>query len=202
MPLPTSVVTFLFTDIESSTRIWEAHPEAMRVALQQHDALLRQAIENQGGSIFKTVGDAFCAVFPTAKAGLAAARAAQEELATEDWPEPLTIKVRMALHSGIAEHRDGDYFGPPLNRVARLLAAGHGGQTLLSQATLELLGESPDFIELGLHRLKDLPEPERIWQLPGDFPPLRSLPLYPHNLPSQRTTFIGREQEKRTLLLC
>ncbi|MGC4042406.1 MAG: tetratricopeptide repeat protein [Armatimonas sp.] len=201
MPLPTSVVTFLFTDIEGSTRLWEAHPEAMRVALQQHDVLLRQAIEGNGGTVFKTIGDAFCAAFPTADAGLNAARGAQAALEAEEWPEPISVlKVRMALHSGIAEHRDGDYFGPPLNRVARLLAAGHGGQTLLSQATLELLGESPDFIELGLHRLKDLPEPENIWQLSGEFPPLRSLPLYPHNLPPERTTFIGREQEKATLL--
>ncbi|MGC4042407.1 MAG: tetratricopeptide repeat protein [Armatimonas sp.] len=195
------MVTFLFTDIEGSTRLWEAHPEAMRVALQRHDLLLRQAIEGNGGTVFKTMGDAFCAAFPTAQAGLIAARHIQKSLETEGWPEPITmLRVRMALHSGIAEHRDGDYFGPPLNRVARLLSAGHGGQTLLSQATLELLGESPDFIELGLHRLKDLPEPERVWQLPGEFPPLHSLPLYPHNLPVQRTTFIGREQETGALL--
>src|SRR5581483_411596 len=132
MPLPTGIVTFLFTDIEGSTRLWEQHPEAMRSALARHDALLRSAIESYNGVVFKTVGDAFCAAFSTAPEALAAALAAQQALHAQDWTDVGGIRARMALHTGNAEERDGDYFGQPLNRVARLLAIGHGGQVLLS----------------------------------------------------------------------
>ena len=118
--LPTGTVTFLFTDIEGSTKLWEAHPEAMRVALARHDALLREAIVNANGYVFKTVGDAFCAAFASAPEAVAAALAVQLALHTEPWPEATPIRVRMALHTGAVESRDGDYFGPPVNRVARL----------------------------------------------------------------------------------
>jgi class 3 adenylate cyclase len=131
--LPTGTVTFLFTDIEGSTQLWEQHPEAMSASLARHDILLRQAIESNHGYVFKTVGDAFYAVFSTAPDAVEAALATQRALCAETWGET-PIKVRMALHVGAAEARDGDYFGPPLNRVARLLSAGHGGQTLLSAA--------------------------------------------------------------------
>ena len=137
-PVPTGTVTFLFTDIEGSTKLWEAHPEAMRVALARHDALVREAIVSANGYVFKTVGDAFCAAFAMAPDAVAAALMVQMALHTEPWPEATPIKVRMALHTGAVESQDGDYFGPPLNRVARLLSTGHGGQTLLSQATYEL----------------------------------------------------------------
>ena len=181
--LPAGVVTFMFTDIESSTRLWEEYPQAMQAALACHDSILRQAIEAHGGIIFGTAGDAFYAAFGDAAAALAAALAAQRALYAQAWEEVGALRVRMALHSGAAELRDDDYFGPPLNRVARLLAAGHGGQILLSLTAQELVRGSmpPDLAlrELGEHYLRDLIQPEQIFQLiagdlPGDFPPLRT----------------------------
>jgi class 3 adenylate cyclase len=134
----TATITCLFTDIEGSTRRWEAFPAAMRAALSRHDALLRAAIEGHGGSVFKTVGDAFCTVFADPGAAVLAAVAGQRALAAEPWPADIGgLRVRMALHAGTADERDGDYFGPVLNRVARLLAAGHGGQVLASLAVHE-----------------------------------------------------------------
>src|SRR5438067_5152498 len=133
MPLPpTGTITFLFTDIEGSSRLWEQHSEAMRAALARHDAILREACESRGGFVFKTIGDAFCVAFANAHDALKAALAAQRLLNTEAWAETGPLKVRMALHTGAVELRGGDYFGPALNRVARLLAAAHGGQVLLS----------------------------------------------------------------------
>jgi predicted ATPase/class 3 adenylate cyclase/TolA-binding protein len=204
--LPNGTVTFLFTDIEGSTKLWEQHPEAMRLALARHDALLRSAIEQHEGHIFKTIGDAFCAAFHTAPEALNAALAAQQTLISEPWPEAVTIKVRMALHTGAAEARDNDYFGQPLNRVARLLAAGYGGQVLLSSPTQDLtrdaLPPSARLKGLGEHRLRDLNRPEMVYQLlhpalPAEFAPLKSLDsaALPNNLPRQLTSFIGREKE-------
>jgi predicted ATPase/class 3 adenylate cyclase len=204
MILPGGTITFLLTDIEGSTRLWEEHPEAMRQALARHDALLRQAIEQNSGVVFKTVGDAFCAAFATAPDALAAAIAAQCALAAEPWQQRLALRVRMALHTGTAELRDNDYFGPSLNRVARLLAIGSGGQVLLSEIASGLAGsalpEGASLKDLGRHRLKDLEQPEQVFQLlhpdlPADFPPVRSLDALRHNLPVQITSFIGREQE-------
>ena len=201
--LPAETVTFLFTDIEGSARLWEAHPDAMSAALARHDALMRTAIEARAGHVFKTMGDAFCAAFHTAPDALSAALSAQEALHAEIWPEPAIIKVRMALYSGPAEARDGDYFGQSLNRVSRLLNAGHGGQTLLSQTTEELTRDAlPPLVTLlnmGEHRLRDLSQPETIFQaqrpaLPAVFPPLKSLNM-PNNLPLQLTSFIGRAKE-------
>jgi predicted ATPase/class 3 adenylate cyclase len=202
-PSPTGTVTFLFTDIEGSTRLWEQHPEAMRLALARHDALLSRTIEAHGGHVFKTVGDAFYAAFLSAAPAIAAAVEAQRALHPEGWGELPSLRVRMALNTGAVERRGGDYFGPVLNRVARLLAAGHGGQLLLSQATGELVREAlpPEMSlrDLGAHRLKDLQQPEHVFQLlapalPAEFPPLRSLEAFAHNLPAQLTSFIGREQ--------
>src|SRR5262245_63784 len=135
--LPGGTLTFLFTDIEGSTRLWEEQPDTMRLAHTRHDALLRTAIETNGGVVFKTIGDAFCAAFPTAPQALEAALSAQQNLhqRKSGVGSDLMFKVRMALHTGAADHRDGDYFGQPLNRVARLLAVGHGGQVLLSDVT-------------------------------------------------------------------
>ncbi len=180
---PTGTVTFLFTDIEGSSRLWEAQPAAMRTALARHDAHLRRAIEAHGGHVFKTVGDAFCAAFAAAPDALAAALDAQRALAGERWPDGVAIKARMALGSGAVEFRDGDYFGPTLNRVARLLAVGHGGQTLMTQATHDLardhLPAAVDMRALGEHALKDIPRPEHVFQLCHPaltqlFPPLRT----------------------------
>jgi predicted ATPase/class 3 adenylate cyclase len=206
--LPSGTVTFLFTDIEGSTKLWEERPEVMRLALARHDALLREAIEQYNGVVFKTIGDAFCAAFPTAPEALEAALSAQKSLyeARADDGSDLMLKVRMALHTGTAEQRVGDYFGLSLSRVARLLAVGHGGQTLLSDVTHDLcrdtLPSDASLRLLGEHRLKDLFRPETVFQLlhpqlPVEFPPLRSLdnPALPNNLPMQVTSFIGREKE-------
>jgi predicted ATPase/class 3 adenylate cyclase len=205
---PTGTVTFLFTDIEGSTKLWERHPEAMQRALARHDELLRRAIEERGGYVFKTVGDAFCAAFPAAPDALEAALSAQRTLSAEEWHETGPLKVRMALHTGTAQERDGDYFGPPVNRVARLLSAGHGGQVLLSLATQELvrdtLPEGVDLRDLGERRLKDLFREERVYQLlsadlPQSFPPLKTLDTRLNNLPAQPTPLVGREKELREI---
>ena len=203
--LPTGQLTFLFTDIEGSTRLWERFPQLMQTALARHDALLRQAIEARQGYIFKTIGDAFCAAFEQAENGALAAVEAQQALLNEKWETSLgPIRVRMALNTGVSDEREGDYFGPPLNRVARLLAAGHGGQILLTAATYELIQQQlPTEItsrDLGEHRLKDLIRPEHIYQLfgpdlPTNFDPLKTLNNRPHNLPAQPTPLVGREQE-------
>jgi predicted ATPase/class 3 adenylate cyclase len=202
--LPTGTVTFLFTDIEGSTTRWERDLQAMSEALARHDALLREAVESHGGFVFKTVGDAFCAVFHRADEAVACALAAQRALVSEPWEAAGPLLVRMAIHSGAAEERDGDYFGPPVNRVARLLSAGHGSQLLLSLASAELTrGQLPAGIalrDLGRHRLKDLAEPEQIFQLVGDglvssFPHLKTVDARRTNLPLQPTPLIGRDSE-------
>jgi predicted ATPase/class 3 adenylate cyclase len=201
--LPSGAVTFLFTDIEGSTKLWERHPRQMKRALARHDALLRSIFESQNGYVFKTVGDAFCVAFTSPVDALRAALEAQRALQNEAWQET-PILVRMGLHSGEAEERDGDYFGPSVNRTARLMSAGHGGQVLLSHTTQQLVREQlPPAIELrdmGRHSLKDLAQPEHIFQtvaplLAADFPPLRTLNIRLNNLPSQVTPFIGRDRE-------
>ena len=201
--MPSGTVTFLFTDIEGSTQLWEAHPDAMRVALARHDALVHEAVARSGGHVFKTVGDAFCAAFAQPDGAVSAALSAQAALAAEPWPSDTRIRVRMAMHTGEVESREGDYFGPPVNRVARLLATAHGGQTLLSQAVCDADGVLPggaSLRDLGTHRLKDLARPERVFELRhpllrGDFPPIRSLSTHPNNLPQQLTSFVGRARE-------
>ncbi|MBC7808281.1 MAG: adenylate/guanylate cyclase domain-containing protein, partial [Akkermansiaceae bacterium] len=206
MLLPTGTITFLFTDIEGSTKLWELFPGEMPRVLARHDAVLHSVIRENDGHVFKTIGDAFCAAFPTASLAVQAALAAQQALHDEPWGISAPVRVRMALHTGTAEVRDDDYFGQPLNRVARLMSVGYGGQILLSQATQELtrdtLPAGTSLLELGTHRLKDLARPESIYQLchpslPADFPPLRTLdnPALPNNLPEQVTSFIGREKE-------
>ncbi len=206
--LPTGTVTFLFTDLEGSTRLWDEHPEAMREAVARHDVLLRGAFASHRGHVFKTGGDAFCVAFQSAPDALAAALAAQLALATEGWGETGPLRARMALHTGTADERGGDYYGQAPNRVARLLVVGHGGQTLLSQALTGLVRDSlprdAALRDLGVHRLKDLQESEPVFQLahpdlPDGFPPLRSLDSVPHNLPLQLTSFVGRERELKEL---
>ena len=204
MQLPTGNLTFLFTDIEGSTRLWEISSAWMGPALALHDRIMREAVSTHHGLVFKTVGDAFCVVFNAAPDAVAAAAAAQRRLVLADWEGSPPLKVRMAIHTGVAELREADYFGSTLNRVARILAAGHGGQTLLSLVTRELvqdrLAAGLALRDLGENRLKDLARPERIFELALDgathqFPPLRSLEQFPHNLPVQLTSFIGREKE-------
>ncbi len=204
--LPTGTVTFLFTDVEGSTRLWELHPEAMKPVLVRHDAALQEAIEANRGLIVKTTGDGCHAVFETALNALLAALAAQHALQADPWTEilPQVLRSRMGVHSGEAEVRAGDYYGPALNRAARLMSAGHGGQVLVSATTAELVRDlvptGTALIDLGEHRLKDLIRPEHVFQLAhpdlqADFPPLHSLDAYPNNLPIQATSFVGRERE-------
>jgi predicted ATPase/class 3 adenylate cyclase len=202
--LPTGTVTFLFTDIEGSTRLWQEHPAAMRDALARHDELLREAIEAHGGYVVKTTGDGFHAAFDTADAGVGAAVAAQRALDREAWGLPEPLRVRMGLHTGGAALRDGDYFGGSLNRAARLMAVAHGGQVVCSHATADLardeLAEDVGFVDLGEHRLRDLSRAEQVFQVsaPGllsDFPSLTSLDAFPGNLPLQVSSFIGRDRE-------
>ena len=202
--LPSGTVTFLFTDIEGSTSRWEHQPEAMRAALACHDRLIRAAIKDHDGHVVKTMGDAFHAAFSRAPDAVAAALDAQRQLQAEAWVEIEPLRVRMALHTGAAEERDGDYYGPPLNRAARLLAIGHGGQVLLSDVTaglvLDDLADGLTLLDLGEQRLKDLIRPERVFQLvvPGlhsEFPPLVSLDARPNNLPTHATPLLGREHE-------
>ena len=186
--LPEGTLTFLFTDIVGSTTLWEAHPQAMAPALARHDAILQQVIAESSGIVFKTVGDAVHAVFTTAPDALAAALAAQHALYHEPWGVTGPLRVRMAIHTGAADMRDGDYFGPPLNRIARMLGAGHGGQILLSHATVELVQDrlppGASLVNLGAYQLKDLSRSEQIFQLvhgdlPTDFPPLTTMAAHP-----------------------
>ena len=206
---PIGTLTFLFTDIEGSTRLWEHDALAMQAALTRHDEIVRSVIEEHGGYVFKTVGDAFCAVFPTAPDALEAALEIQRRLLSSEWEQTGPLRVRMALHTGAAEERDGDYFGPPVNRVARLLSAAHGGQVLLSLPAQELVRDqlptATTLRDLGEHRLKDLFRPERVFQLvspdlPSEFPPLRTLEAYRNNLPLQPTPLMGREKEVAEVL--
>jgi len=211
--LPTGTITFLFTDIEGSTTLWEQFPDAMQDALARHNALLQHAIESSGGCIVKGTGDGVYAVFAAAANALAACLGAQRALqAREDGasnPEPaasaarppLVLPVRMGLHTGVAELREGDYFGAALNRAARIMSAAHGGQVLLSATTAELVrGQLPEGVtlrEMGEHRLKGLLNPERLLQivasdLRGDFPPLAS--QTGHSLPAERDAFVGRRE--------
>jgi predicted ATPase/class 3 adenylate cyclase len=201
---PSGTVTFLFTDIEGSTQRWERYRERMASAVGRHDALMRAAIAAHDGDVFKTVGDAFCSAFATASDAAATAIDAQRALLAEDFSAIDGLLVRMALHTGTANERDGDYFGQAVNRVARLLAIGHGGQVLVSATTADLLqGEMPtgsSLRDLGARALKDLARPERVYQvvapdLRTTFPELRSLDALPNNLPLQLTSFVGRERD-------
>jgi predicted ATPase/class 3 adenylate cyclase len=201
---PSGTVTFLFSDIEGSTRRWDRHRAAMQEAVRLHDGLMRDAIAAQGGFVFKTIGDAFCAAFARPEAAVAAALAAQLELAAADFSAVDGLRVRMAANTGTTDEREGDYFGPAVNRVARLLAIAHGGQVLLSAATAGLVHENPppgaSFTSLGTHALKDLERPEAVYQLvaPGlrrDFPALRSQKAHAHNLPAETSSFVGRVEE-------
>ena len=204
MARPTGTVTFLFTDIEGSTRLWESHPQAMAAAHKRQEEIVRQAMARQGGYVYKMIGDAFQVAFSTAPQALRAAVAAQRDLAAEPWGEVGSLKVRMALHTGVTEERADDYVGPTLNRVARVLSAGHGGQILVNQPAYEqlrdLLPEGIAMVDLGENYLKDLTYPEHLYQvsavsLPQKFPPLRTLALPARRLPPQPTPFVGREAE-------
>jgi len=196
--------TFLFSDIEGSTRRWEGDPEAMATDLARHDALLRAAVRDAGGRIFSHTGDGMGAAFDTPVAAVAAAVAAQQALDGESWAGTAPLRVRMGLHTGPAHERDGNYFGPALNRAARLMGVGAGGQVLCTQSTVDLMAANVsgevDLVDLGEHRLADLARPERVFQirhpkLQSEFPPLRSLGAHRHNLPVALSPFVGRTLE-------
>lgn len=194
--IPTGVVTFLFTDVVGSGRLWAADAAAMAASLEVHDHVLRAEIGTRGGYVFSTGGDAFCAAFDRATDAVAAAVAAQERLAVAEWPGP-AVPVRMGIHLGEAIERDGDYFGPTLNATARLMSAGHGGQVLLTDAVRSAV--DVDALDLGTHRLRDVAEPVRIWQVGGAaFPPLRAVGATT-NLPVPATRLLGREDDVRAV---
>src|SRR5687767_3785645 len=216
---PTGVVTLMFSDIEGSCEMWEQLREDAKVVLDKHNALIRTVIEKHHGWEVKSEGDAFMVAFASARDGLRCALEIQRGIARADWsPSPRAIRVRIGLHSGepiIATHPDGarDYFGPVVNRAARIGACAHGGQLVISLATRELAGRSssPDvtLVDLKLHRLKGLGEAEQLFQVNYDgvhtkFPPLRTLNAVRHNLPVLLTSFVGRAKEigeVRTLLM-
>jgi class 3 adenylate cyclase len=194
--VPSGTVTFLFTDIEGSTRLWETASTLMGVALERHDTIVRGAIEEAGGYVFATGGDGFAAAFTRAGDGLAAALRAEEVLEAEAWPEDAPIKVRMAVHTGEVSERHGDYFGTPVNQVARLMALAHGGQILCSAVTAGLVTGEVPLLDLGEHRLRDLSAAQRVFQV-GErrFPALRSVDAVPGNLPTMLTELVGRSDD-------
>ena len=205
--LPAGTVTFLLTDIEGSTRLWETAPDAMEAALERHNHLLAEVIEEHGGVVVTSrgEGDSFFAVFPSAVAAVEAAGACQLRLGSEAWPAGAALRVRMGLHSGDAQVQEGDYVDhAPINRCARVKAAAHGGQVLITRTTRDLvegrLGSGFGLKRLGEFRLRDLAGPELIYQLthvglPADFPPIRTLAERTSDLPVPVSSFIGRARE-------
>ena len=198
------ISTFLFTDIEGSTRLWELEPARMQRALAAHDHVARAVVETRGGRVIKMTGDGMCAVFDDPLGAIEATFDFQQAIANKTQTDGLELRARCGIHVGVAQHRDDDYFGSTLNRAARIMSAAHGGQVLLSQATVDLVsGRLPETFslrDLGPVRLKDLASPERLYQLQHsslrhDFPALRSLERTPNNLPQHPTSFIGRERE-------
>lgn len=203
--LPTGTVTFLFTDLVGSTRLWEQYPTEMRGALARHDEIVRSSIEAHGGYVFATGGDGFAAAFAGAGSAVDAAISAQRGLGAEAWPAEMVLSARMGLHSGEAEERDGDYFGPTLNRVGRLHAVGHGGQILVSETTERLVRDHVELIDLGRFRLRGFDEESGISQVAADglafeFDPLRTLDSVSNNLPLAVDEFVGRDLELRELI--
>jgi predicted ATPase/class 3 adenylate cyclase len=194
---PSGTVTFLFTDIEGSTRLWQQDEVAMRAALSRHDELLRETVAEHDGVVFSSMGDGLAAAFASASGAVAAALAAQRLLEAEAWATATPVRVRMGLHTGEAEVRDGDYFGTAVNRTARLMAVGHGGQVLCSGSTASVVGDGgATLVDLGEHRLRDLDRPVHVFQVgSGSFGALRSLDAVPSNLPMDRSVFVGRAQE-------
>jgi predicted ATPase/class 3 adenylate cyclase len=196
---------FLFTDIEGSAKLWSGHPAVMSEVLARHDELIGAAVVGAGGQVFKHTGDGVCAVFTSSSDAVGAAACAQRALTAESWGEVGRLRVRMALHAGDAEPRGDDWFGPALNRTARLLGLAHGGQVLVSSSLYELASDALDqdisVTDLGVHALRGLARAEHVWQLTADgleqrFPPLRSLDAERGRLPTPLTSFVGRDAER------
>ncbi len=201
---PSGTVTFLFTDLEASSQLWDEHPTAMQAAMARHDDILRDGVEANQGSIVKRTGDGLHAAFNTPDDALRSALLIQQTILAQSWDITGPFRVRMGLHTGQAQLREGDYYGPAVNRAARVMSVAAGGQVLLSNVTSELVrGQLPggaSLSDLGRYRLRSLDRPERLFQLqhpdiPGDFPPLKTSRITPNNLPVQLSSFIGREAE-------
>ncbi|MEJ7668432.1 MAG: tetratricopeptide repeat protein [Casimicrobiaceae bacterium] len=199
-----ALTTFLFTDIEGSSRLWEQEPERMRPALERHDAITRSAVEGNHGTVVKMVGDGVHAAFADPLDAVGASLQLQQSLADPEMTNGVSLRVRCGMHVGVHERRDDDFFGSAVNRAARIMCAAHGGQVLVSQAMAVLVGDRmPAGValrDLGSVRLRDLASPERVYQvvhpqLRQEFPALRSLESIPNNLPQQLTSFIGREHD-------
>src|SRR5262245_8621443 len=204
--LPTGIVTFMFTDIQESTQLWDRNPQETHAALVRHDEIIQSIVLQNGGVSVRPrgEGDSHFAVFARATDAVTGAIAVQRAFNVEQWSTPTPLRVRIALHTGEADLRDGDYYGSAVNRCARLRSAAHGGQTLLSEVTHGLVQDAlptgVQLVDMGEHRLKDLTRPEHIFQLvvsglPSEFPPLKTLSNQPNNLPLQPTSLIGREKE-------
>jgi len=204
--LPTGLITYLFTDVQGSTPLWQQYPQEMRTVMSRHDSILASAVEGNEGMVVRPrgEGDSIFAVFPRASDAVNAAFLAQQVLQQETWPDGVAISVRMAMHTGESELREHDYYGATVNRCARLRSIAHGGQILVSEATAQLVKDGlpagTSLKDMGSHRLKDLQRSEQVFQLehpnlPADFPALNSLDAHPNNLPIQMTSFIGRENE-------
>lgn len=196
--IPSGVVTFLFTDVEGSTRWWASDPDAMAASLRRHDEIVRTAIEHRGGFVFATGGDGFCAAFDRPSDALATAGRIQVQLTTETWPGP-ALRVRIGIHLGEADERGADYFGSTVNTAARVASAGHGGQVLVTETVRSAVGL--DAIDLGRHALRDVPESVHLWQVgAGDFPALRTSTAR-SNVPSPPTRLLGRDDDVRSVRL-
>ena len=201
-------MTFLMTDVEGSTRLWEEQREQMAASLAVHDAVLRETVEHHGGNVVKSTGDGILASFVSAAEAVVGAVEIQRRVGRERWATTEPLRIRVAVHSGEAQAREGDFFGPAVNRTARLLSIGHGGQILVSAAAAELVRDDlPAELSLfdqGEHRLRGFDRTERVFQLTGPdlartFPPLRSQPTVRTNLPAQLTSFVGRQHEMAEL---
>ena len=192
----TGIVTFLFTDVEGSTRGWQDQPEAMALGVAAHDDLMRASIEGAGGRVFALGGDSFAAAFETADAAVGAAVSAQRALGRQDWPTSEPIRVRMGVHTGPAEQRADNFFGPTVNRAARLMSAGHGGQILVSEVSASLLEFDHGLLRLGERRLADVDGVDVVYQVGAErFPPLRAVRVFECDVPVARTELIGRDDE-------
>jgi predicted ATPase/DNA-binding SARP family transcriptional activator len=204
---PTGTITFLFTDQEQSSSLWEADPAAMHLAVTRHDAVVQSIVARWRGGVFSTAGDGFGAAFASHADAIRAAVEAQTVLRAQPWPNGIELRVRMGLHTGATFERDGNYFGPSVNRAARIMGAAHGGQVLVSQVTRELVDEQRlglGFVDLGRHRLRGLDAPEHLYQLVIEaddttYPAPSTLGVAPYDLPVPRSSLHGREEDIATL---
>ena len=202
MAVASEFLTFLFTDIEGSTALWERHPAEMEGVVARHDELLRSAVEGCGGTVVKTTGDGVHAMFRSPRDGVRAALEGQRAVIDEEWPDAIDLRVRMGVHAGEVAERDGDWFGTEVNRAARVMSVAHGGQVVCTRIVAELVQDDFDLVDLGSHRLRDLQSTVHLFQVeipgvPAVHPPLRSIDAHLTNLPYELSSFVGREREQQ-----